>query len=264
MIGPFLTRASILILGYAYPAYECYKTVELSEPAIEQLRFWCQYWLPMYSEAKLAFFVYLWYSKTRGTTYVYETYFRPFIGKHETEIDRNLLELRAKVADFMMLYWQKAWSYGQTRLFEILQYVASQSQARRTQPVQKQQQPQSQQICQSPPVAPARQPAASQEPQQPEQAPRGPSKTQLQEQPTKAGGLSLAASLARQPQASSAPSPAASGTANHTAPSEEPMLVDAATSTSKEVLNPPAQETAMEEAIRMTRNRLKRRAAIGR
>lgn len=33
-----------LILGYAYPAYECFKTVELNKPDIEQLLFWCQYW----------------------------------------------------------------------------------------------------------------------------------------------------------------------------------------------------------------------------
>ena len=33
-----------LVLGYAYPAYECFKTVELNKPEIEQLRFWCQYW----------------------------------------------------------------------------------------------------------------------------------------------------------------------------------------------------------------------------
>lgn len=33
-----------MVLGYAYPAYECYKSVELNKPDIEQLRFWCQYW----------------------------------------------------------------------------------------------------------------------------------------------------------------------------------------------------------------------------
>jgi len=33
-----------LVLGYAYPAYDCYKTLELNTPQMEQLRFWCQYW----------------------------------------------------------------------------------------------------------------------------------------------------------------------------------------------------------------------------
>ena len=34
-----------LALGYACPAYDCYKTLELNAPPqVERLRFWCQYW----------------------------------------------------------------------------------------------------------------------------------------------------------------------------------------------------------------------------
>jgi len=33
-----------LILGYTYPAFECFKTVEKNKVDIEELRFWCQYW----------------------------------------------------------------------------------------------------------------------------------------------------------------------------------------------------------------------------
>lgn len=51
------------------------------------------------------------------------------MAKHEPEIDRNLLELRVKAVDIAIFYWQKALSYGQTRFFEILQYVSSQSTA---------------------------------------------------------------------------------------------------------------------------------------
>lgn len=135
-----------MVFGYAYPAYECFKSVEKNKPDIEQLRFWCQYWIlvavltvcerigdtfvswvPMYSEAKLAFYIYLWYPKTQGTTYVYDSFFRPYISKHETDIDRNLMELRTRAGDMFVLYWQRAASYGQTRIFDILQYVASQS-----------------------------------------------------------------------------------------------------------------------------------------
>ncbi|XP_022139541.1 HVA22-like protein i [Momordica charantia] len=157
MIGSFLTRGLVMIFGYAFPAYECYKTVEMNKPEIEQLRFWCQYWIlvavltvcerigdafiswvPMYSEAKLAFFIYLWYPKTRGTTYVYDSFFKPYVAKHETDIDRNLLELRTRAGDIAVVYWQRAASYGQTRIYEILQYVAAQSTAR---PRQSQRQP---------------------------------------------------------------------------------------------------------------------------
>ncbi|KAB5557667.1 hypothetical protein DKX38_008576 [Salix brachista] len=146
MIGSFLTKGLVMVFGYAYPAYECYKTVELNKPEIEHLRFWCQYWIlvavltvcerigdafiswvPMYSEAKLAFYIYLWYPKTKGTSYVYDSFFRPYVAKHENDIDRSLLELRTRAGDMAVVYWQRAASYGQTRVFDVLQYIASQS-----------------------------------------------------------------------------------------------------------------------------------------
>uniref|UniRef100_A0A7N0R9Z6 HVA22-like protein n=2 Tax=Kalanchoe fedtschenkoi TaxID=63787 RepID=A0A7N0R9Z6_KALFE len=146
MIGSFLTRGLVMLLGYAYPAFECYKTVEKNKPQIEELRFWCQYWIlvailtvterigdvfiswvPMYSEAKLAFYIYLWYPRTRGTTYVYYSFFKPYMEKHETEIDRSLLELRTRAGDIAIVYWQRSASYVQTRIFDILQFVVAQS-----------------------------------------------------------------------------------------------------------------------------------------
>lgn len=33
-----------LILGYAYPAFECFKTIEKHGVENGELRFWCQYW----------------------------------------------------------------------------------------------------------------------------------------------------------------------------------------------------------------------------
>lgn len=63
----------------------------------------------------------------QGTAYVYDTFLKPYVAKHETEIDRNLLELRAKAGDIAVLYWQRAASYGHTRIFEIMRFAASQS-----------------------------------------------------------------------------------------------------------------------------------------
>ncbi|CAA0223662.1 HVA22-like protein h [Arabidopsis thaliana] len=146
MIGSFLTRGLVMVFGYAYPAYECYKAVEKNKPEMQQLRFWCQYWIlvaaltifervgdalaswvPLYCEAKLAFFIYLWFPKTRGTTYVYDSFFQPYVAKHENEIDRSLIELRTKAGDLAVIYCRKAVSYGQTRIVEILHFVALQS-----------------------------------------------------------------------------------------------------------------------------------------
>ncbi|GFP95034.1 putative hva22-like protein g [Phtheirospermum japonicum] len=55
-------------------------------------------WVPMYGETKLAFFIYSWFPETKGTTYVYDS-FRPYVAKHEPEIDRNLIELRTRAGD---------------------------------------------------------------------------------------------------------------------------------------------------------------------
>ena len=58
---------------------------------------------------------------------MYDSFFRPYVAKHETEIDRNLLELRTRAGDIAVLYWQRAASYVQTKIYDILQYVAAQS-----------------------------------------------------------------------------------------------------------------------------------------
>ncbi|KAL3634243.1 hypothetical protein CASFOL_021297 [Castilleja foliolosa] len=178
MIGSFITRGLVLAFGYLYPAYECYKSVEMNKPDIEQLRFWCQYWIlvagltvcervgdvfigwvPMYGEAKLAFFVYLWFPKTKGTTYVYDSFFRPCVAKHETEIDRSLLELRTRAGDLVLLYWQKSASYAQTRTLDILQYIATRSTPKR--PAQ----PQRQSTSVEEPSVPNRKSAPTRQPQ---------------------------------------------------------------------------------------------------
>lgn len=49
------------------------------------------------------------------------------MSKHEKRIDDNLEEIKNRVAMIAIVVWQKAAHYGQTRFFEILEYVSSQS-----------------------------------------------------------------------------------------------------------------------------------------
>jgi receptor expression-enhancing protein 1/2/3/4 len=151
MIVSVVTRFMTLMLGYLYPAYECFKTVEQTpRPDLEGLRFWCRYWiiiatvtvleraggdffiswLPLYSEAKLAFIVYLWHPQTKGTSYVYATFVRPFVAKYEEEIDGNLGELRVRAGEIALVYWQRGSTIFQARFVELLQFLASQSPGR--------------------------------------------------------------------------------------------------------------------------------------
>ncbi|GAB4852512.1 hypothetical protein Ancab_016726 [Ancistrocladus abbreviatus] len=312
MIGSFITRGLVMVFGYAYPAYECYKAVEKNKPEIEQLRFWCQYWIlvalltvcerigdtfiswvPMYSEAKLAFYIYLWYPKTKGTTYVYDSFFRPYVAKHETEIDRNLLELRTRAGDIAVLYWQKAASYGQTRIFEILQFVAAQS-TPRPRPTQPQQQaPRTRQ-----PAAASNRQTSARAQQQNEEPPSPTSSTsssQHQKELEQDMNSSLASSTAAPsaapqivlkkltsqpaPRSSSplgskktvsapeAPSTSAlkktlsapeTSRQSTTTEAEDMQIEPFAPPTENENAPSPPQETVMEEAIRVTRGRLRK------
>ncbi|CAN6465800.1 unnamed protein product [Victoria cruziana] len=146
MLREFVSESLTLLLGYVYPAFECFKTVERSQREIEGLRFWCQYWiivalltafegvgsalvswLPMYYEFKLAFFVYLWHPKTKGAFYVYDTILLPYILSHEWDIDHSVLEFQTKAGHFVVLYLQAVASYGQEKFFELLQFFSSQS-----------------------------------------------------------------------------------------------------------------------------------------
>jgi len=63
----------------------------------------------------------------QGTTYVYHSLLRPFVAKHESEIDQNLNELRTRAGDVALLWWQRGSVYVQTRFVELLQFLASQS-----------------------------------------------------------------------------------------------------------------------------------------
>ncbi|KAK8560461.1 hypothetical protein V6N13_082899 [Hibiscus sabdariffa] len=276
-----------MVFGYAYPAYECYKTVEMNKPEIDQLRFWCQYWIlvavltvcerigdtfiswvPMYSEAKLAFYIYLWYPKTRGTTYVYDSFFRPYVAKHENEIDRNLLELRTRAGDMAVLYWQRAASYGQTRIFEIMQYVSSQSTPR---PHRAQNsQAQGARACQ-PSGVPNRQ--TSSKPQsaqsgakQPSSPASSASSSQHQKEVAEDVGPSKVPSqLAKPPTRSVSLNSQKADTASETT-SSQPVETEAEAmqteslppSPENEGTNPQPKETLMEESIRLTRGRLRK------
>ncbi|XP_027331847.1 HVA22-like protein i [Abrus precatorius] len=318
MIGSFLTWALVMVFGYAYPAYECYKAVEKNKPEIEQLRFWCQYWIlvavltvcerigdtfiswvPMYSEAKLAFFIFLWYPKTKGTTYVYDSFFRPYVAKHETEIDRNLLELRTRAGDIAVVYWQRAFSYGQTRIYDILQYVAAQStpspRPAQQRPGVKVRQPatvnRQQTAATEPPVEEPPSPTSSTTSSQLQrevaeeldspQVPKTASPVAgLSNQKTPIAGLSTQKSavaclstqksnLASVAGLSTQKSNLASETTNQSAPTEaEPKQIEAAPSSSSSANdngNPPnhTNETLMEESIRVTRGRLRKTRSTG-
>jgi receptor expression-enhancing protein 1/2/3/4 len=65
---------------------------------------------------------------------VYTTFLRPLVSRHELEIDRNLNELSLRAADVALVWWQRGSVYIQARFYELLQFIASQSNRPQTAP----------------------------------------------------------------------------------------------------------------------------------
>ncbi|KAG6498308.1 hypothetical protein ZIOFF_046220 [Zingiber officinale] len=220
MIGSFISRVLILALGHVYPAYKCYKTVELNKPEIEQLRFWCQYWILVAFLSVLGAFAdvfFSWWASFhstmkqnwestcfcgipkqtyesklfQGATIVYEKYVGPYIAEHEHEIDLTLLEFRARASDSALIAQQLLASFLKASLSGMVKYALLMMPAQKLDAFQFQQlqQPGQPQEPLTPSVMlPAHQPAASQPPQSEARALFDPMEnSEPQEQPIKEG-----------------------------------------------------------------------------
>lgn len=64
--------------------------------------------------------------RVQGTNYVYETLLHPFLSEHETDMERKLHNLRARVWDLAIYYWQNCTEVGQSKLVEVLGHLFSQ------------------------------------------------------------------------------------------------------------------------------------------
>ncbi|KAM3386924.1 hypothetical protein ACQJBY_010054 [Aegilops geniculata] len=122
-----LTKFLTVLFGYAMPALECFKAVEQRTGRTDQLRFWCQYWIPMYYEVKLAFLVYLWYPQTRGSDIVYENFVRPLVMQYEPNIDERLRYLRANAGDLIVFYLKNFTDRGYELFLRVLDFAQSQA-----------------------------------------------------------------------------------------------------------------------------------------
>lgn len=63
----------------------------------------------------------------QGAVYIYNTFLRPVLMKHEKEIDRKLMEVWCRGKDFAVQNAQKIAYQGQAKFFDILQFVTTQA-----------------------------------------------------------------------------------------------------------------------------------------
>ncbi|KAF0897247.1 hypothetical protein E2562_034716 [Oryza meyeriana var. granulata] len=140
MLGELISKILLVLFGYAMPAFECFKTLETRPDDTTMLRFWCQYWIivsmviacesfvswmPMYGEIKLAFFVYLWYPKTKGSDVVYDSFIRPTVMQYEPNIEQRLEHLRANSGQLIAFYIKNFADKGTAFFMDFLRYVVS-------------------------------------------------------------------------------------------------------------------------------------------
>lgn len=88
---------------------------------------------------------------------MYSTFLRPFVVRHEAEIDRQLNELTTRAGDLAFFWWQRGSVYIQARFYELLAYVASQSNRTQQGPIARQVPP-ARPNAQGPPRGPPRDP----------------------------------------------------------------------------------------------------------
>ncbi|KAF6987844.1 hypothetical protein CFC21_005448 [Triticum aestivum] len=86
---------------------------------------WTVSWLPMYGEAKLLLVIYLWHPSTWGAGHVYDGFLHPLVAWHEADIDRGLLDLRARARDMTTSQLKAAAAIGQVWLVKAARCVPS-------------------------------------------------------------------------------------------------------------------------------------------
>ncbi|XP_045086025.1 putative HVA22-like protein g isoform X4 [Aegilops tauschii subsp. strangulata] len=140
-----LTETTIVSFGHCLINFtELLNTVDLCDnrwsirvlvampTVVERFMDWAVLWMPMYGEAKLLLAIYLWHPSTRGAGHVYDGFLRPLVAWHEDDIDRGLLDLRARARDVTASQLKAATAIGQVWLIEAARCVSSQLQAARS------------------------------------------------------------------------------------------------------------------------------------
>ena len=82
------------------------------------------FFLPMYSEAKVAFVVCLWHPRTTWALYVYSSWLAPFLSKHEPEIDRRIDETRTGFGDVVVRHSNDVTAWAREKFAAALAALA--------------------------------------------------------------------------------------------------------------------------------------------
>jgi hypothetical protein len=101
-----------LLIGFVYPAYASYKSLELKDGAKtnEWLTYWVVFslftvfegvadwlisWIPLYYPLKLAFIIWLQLPSTKGASKIYHAFIQPNLKRHEGRVDDALVQAQS-------------------------------------------------------------------------------------------------------------------------------------------------------------------------
>ncbi|XP_075166923.1 receptor expression-enhancing protein 1-like [Haematobia irritans] len=128
MISCLLSRLTILTFGTLYPAYYSFKTVR--SKSVDEYMKWMTYWIslalftaietvtdiflkwfPFYYEIKILLILWLLPTIGNGSPVIYRTCLNPFLKKHESRIDRALVQMKTQGQDIAFHYASEAIMY---------------------------------------------------------------------------------------------------------------------------------------------------------
>jgi receptor expression-enhancing protein 5/6 len=110
----YLVSWIAFLVGFLYPAYRSFKALESKgdDDDKQWLTYWVVFssfsvfdkpinfifsWVPFFSLAKIAFYVFLFHPETKGALLIYNKFLRGLLLKHQAQIDEKIQEVGGKV-----------------------------------------------------------------------------------------------------------------------------------------------------------------------
>ena len=140
-MGATLSRPVFLLVGTLYPGYGTFKALESRN--VRDVKQWLAYWivhaavrggefavggavrgvLPFYNVCKLALIAWLVHPRHRGALYCYSTFVRPYLVKHQRDIDNGLSHAHDVVSARTRAVSERTLQWLEQKKKETVEYV---------------------------------------------------------------------------------------------------------------------------------------------